>query len=138
MEGNVKNINLQIENYRSFLNTIWPNVEKVMGQLDWDSDSYWADDLMEYNWKLLVERVLLANCGSFQNYGFGKPILENNTHKLVCMYAQKRYLFRCLNTIENGAVALTPPFDQVYVWDVENKKGDNFPLQDLEFTIEAR
>ena len=133
----MKNINLQIENYREFLNFCWPSVEKAMSQLDWDSDAYWADDFMQANWKLLVERALLADSECFQDYGFGKPIHKNNTHKLVCIYNQNRYLFRCLSTIENEGSVLKPPFNKVYAWDEQNNKGEYFSLQDLEFDIEV-
>ena len=56
-----KRLTKQIELFRQFLVSGWPNLDALMEHHDRNNDMAFSDDWIQTNWEFLVERELLGN-----------------------------------------------------------------------------
>lgn len=139
-------INQLIINFHSFLIACWPNLSKILDQLDWDESPYFLDNWMQANWELIVEMQTLDAGQLLVPYGYGSSSGcrytcrdAKLTHRVTCKkkcVPEYQYNFLCFVSKRDGVFKIEPPFNFIDVEDV--KTGDRFSLafDEVDFSIE--
>ncbi len=139
-------INQLIINFRSFLIACWPNISKILEQLDWDGSPYFLDNWMQANWELIVETQTLELGQLLSPYGYKSSskcryTYKNAklTHRVTCKKngsSEPQYNFLCFVSKKDGVFKIEPPFDFIDVEDI--KTGDRLSLAfgEMDFSIE--
>ena len=139
-------VNNLIINFHGFLVACWPNISKVLEQLDWDESPYFLDNWMQANWELIVEEQALESGRLLVPYGYNSsPRCRYTckdgklTHRVICRkkgQLESRYNFLCFVSKENGVFKVEPPFDFISVEDVENGERLRLAFDEVHFSIE--
>lgn len=141
-------ISYLIQNFRNFMITSWPCLSNLFYELDWDKFPYFIDDWIQANWEFLVEQQILEDNQFLHPYGglssSNCRITNKNvemTHQVFCMQKtqirDKKYLFLSFVTKDDNGYKVEPPFDYVYVKDIENGRLIVLPFEQLDFFIES-
>ena len=103
------------------------------------------DEFFQANWELFVERFLGEDI-TLLPYGFlrNQDARISNpgksaTHKIVCSYLSQEQMvehdFLCFTTFVEGTSKTSPPFDFVYVKDLESHQPIIRKLDELNFKL---
>lgn len=131
-------------NFKCFMISSWPQLENIMGNLDWDDQPYFLDDWLQANWELIVERQLEIEGIVLPAYGYNQDtearytkVGFSETHKVVCNIAgvDKEKLFLKLVSKSDAGFSLEPPFDHVLVKGIGNKELEYYNIGDVKFSL---
>jgi hypothetical protein len=142
-----QNINHHITKFLKFLNIGDVLVEDLMGDHDWDNDSFLPMEWMQANWKLLVQREILGeNCylppffGSVRLFNRDKPTTHNLVAKIKNDPESSYGLGSFLTQIDVGKYWYKPPYNiaHLYLLADQNKSSRDpyyFPIDKVDFFI---
>ena len=145
-----KRLTKQLELFRQFLVSSWPNLDALMEHHNWDNDMGFSDDWIQANWEFLVERELLGNgiylsplsAVTTRKIQFGysvctlvkKDLINLRNGKSVPKNTRMRFFGFC-TALEKG-FGLYPPFDLANLVINSSKEFVIAPFSELEFYLE--
>jgi hypothetical protein len=140
-------INQLIINFHSFLIACWPNLSKILEQLDWDESPYFLENWIQANWELIVEKQALESGELLVPYGYDSSSGcrytfkgEKLTHRVTCKkkgQSESQYNFLCFVSKGDGVFKIEPPFDFIDVEDVNTGDRLSLTFDEVDYSIET-
>jgi hypothetical protein len=120
--------------FRNFLNDVWPPLNILLDDHDWDNDPYIVEDWLDDNWSHLFVRQILGKDFNFQP--LTASIIDIKKHRYqywLHVDNPPQAIFLTLGT-KNDGFSISPPFDRIQVLTIKDEI-DIVPLYGVKFSL---